>query len=1441
MDKLENLLKDLQCPILLDLLEDPIRSPCCNKAFSRLALDQSIHATGKCPACNADLADFDALHVPKDIILAGMVDSVKAMQGQIKIEEKPEQNWSCSLIPIIDPKMNSLPVAQLTLSVEKAQFKTKPTLFLAVVDRSTSMAGTGWRQIQAALTHILALAKTNPNVKVMIIAYQSNAEIVNIDPNMDPEYTIKALNAGGGTNFRDAFDKTRDVLQSFTCSDLEEDLNKPNNVGSVTIAFMTDGQDGSNLKKNELAPYFKDVISTSWNGPVTVHSVGFTAGCDKDLLEQFRLCGNIEGTFRYAEPGDDDDALCQKLQGIFLNASDACSVKLALVFPETLKLFGSEENKLEVRFPVGANKRGSWSTWITGDFENLGHITLNSDLDKDRQIAIIKKEYVPELFTKWIAFQIDGIAAELFRLCKVDKEGYGLNLFDLHCALIQQKIDAMSTCISDQTIIARLNILGVQVENLRQGNAVNLGKLADLRFGSQFATIQSKPKAHVPVIADVPGQQKPLAITEKSEWKEKIVSYSHNNTGKNRNSLGEAIMSKTMMTKQEVKAYVDLLALVDNSTIEDMVHRDINGNTPLMLASYCGHSPVVEKMLEKFPTLDVHSENEDKETALTLAIKKRGFWRVMKALLKADATIPEYRKKALEQFCINAGFELTAKMIASASADVRLADPSMQPAYIKFMYELAKEKNKEIDADSYLNSALSHCMHEFVENLLKNEKVTPTIQMLMTHCIPPKPDDPETPKYLRLAEMILDHSPHLINEVDENEESALFKACEKGSRPHVVYFLERGAVVDQPNNLGNTPLWISCAKAYPCIIDELLNWGADVDWKNKKGNVPMYSLCQKGPKKIVETLLARGATVDGFNENGDTLLLISTRNGQHEILELLLKYVEPEFVDFRAKIDGFNCVFASVEADRPECIRVLKEYGANFEQKTDHDNQILPNATPLHLATFYGRSEACRMLLNINVKIDSVDHNGQTPLHFAVIQGHIPVIKMLRNAGANINIKDVLNNTPASYCRNRHDIRKVLVDPALDSLINLARGQFSKGEEAQACELLRHNTGVIGCLAPKDAVDLISSSGTTPFIEAIIHSNYDVAKTLATLGADPSIRNMHGVTGYSWAKWINNPRIKKLLVPNSELEQEAEKSVARLREAQRLSTRDAFILFLTSCPKEVRALQSSGVSQRMETGLSTIKVYRDQEQATSNSADSFGTDRAPKPKTKPTALSTMFTNKEFTDPKSENLVWNAKVFTVSLIASGEAMLSPQEIFALCLYTNNSDMAMMITEATVNLDNARLNIFEPFISTLNRAYHSMPPFSSEVYLATNELDRTMFQIGAQFSWPTFRSASTMWRVALDHVPSFDDKTNKKGTVFVIKSKTGRLMVRYSQFSYDGEVLIAPSTQFKVTNWYRGDVIALGQANIREYTFKLKDEEKIQMMHTNKSLIIEIEEI
>lgn len=1467
MNPLNNIQNDLTCPITGALFEDPISVPCCGKAFERPALLQWFDRNTICPLCSSNLSNFDVHNVAKNTTISSLVDSYK--NGQTTLTKNKHQ-WSATLTPVPGTTIN-----QLKISIDKSNFVTKPSLFIAVVDRSGSMAGSPWKQVETALIHIMGLSMTaglgNSSVKTVIVAYDSFAEIINTSGTQEQvNNTIKTMFNGGGTNFNAAFNKVKDVLENYTCSDDPSLLHNDNNVSSVTIAFLTDGQSGEN--RDELTRTFKEILENCWTGlgPLSVHAIGFGRGCDKVLLEKLRTAGPTEGTFRYAEPSDDGDTLCHKFQSLFDVASKSCSVpvKLSLDGITTqrynaglqertqsgIKFRSNNSTDLDVHFPIDKFKNGVLKRWVlTSNDVNFSTLTINSPLDKDLKLEV-KVDTTIQVTDQWFSVLIDELAAELLNLSNKKSE-HTPNNFDLYCGLILQRIEALLTSTQDSGSISRLEILAQQTENLRSGASVNTGRLSDLRFGSMFGVM--KPIDNKPQSTWIaPNANKP--VDDKPRYVERRINYSRNNDSKNRNTLQEAIMDNEFNSiTTPIQHYLD------NSVLSDMKYTDLDGNNVLHLATFCGHSYLVEKILHKYPNLDLTVKNGDDETAMTLAIKKRGFWVTIETLLKAGATIPSERSKGLEQYAIDNGYPNTAKIISNVSEGSTDVNESMTSEYINFLYNNKTENSSlqgssspldQKEADKFLNVCLSKAalseghanssiaqqdMLKLVKELLSKHNAQPAIDMLMRHCVPPKPDSPDVHKYLKLCRILLQNTPDLIRQVDEKGDSPLHKACEKGNLPHVRFFLQKGAELDKPNKLGNTPLWVSCAKHYPCIIAELINNGADVNYTNLKGNPPIYNLCQRGPLKIAEKLLSKGASLDYYNKNGDTPILLCCRNGQHEKLELFLNYVDPDFIDFKAKIDGFSAILAATEANKPECIKVLHEFEVDLETKTDDDNQIIRGATSLHLAAYYGKTEATSMLLSLGADPNSVDVSGQTPLHVAVIQGHIPIIKLLRNNPKTIIMqKDNYGSTPASYCRNRDDIRKVLVNPAIDVLMKLAKG-FDRKEEQSACDILIKHSNVIGCLTSKQAVDLQGSDGSTPLMQAVIHSSFKVVATLMELGADPSIKNNYGMSSYDWAHWIKNPRIKKLLkVDDTDVNHEI---IDRLEKASKLSNQDASILFLIKPKATLHVLSSSGIQSRMEEYVNCSSIYEQTSKKYNDTllaikdgqnidvGEMFDMYNECASQRQLTGEDRVRYNSEYT-----HLLWYAKVFTTNITASGN-VLTPSQIFALALHTNNPELHKIINNQLYKDD----VIIKPYLKCLHNALDVLEPCDSEVFIGSDSVDRDMYQVGNKICWPNFMSGSTIWRVATENTKDFAGK--KQGTILLIKSKTGRFVFQYSQFAYDAEVIFKPNTKFEVSAWYRGSVIALGQANIREHTFGIKEDEKATYLNSNKSLIIELQEI
>jgi ankyrin repeat protein len=92
--------------------------------------------------------------------------------------------------------------------------------------------------------------------------------------------------------------------------------------------------------------------------------------------------------------------------------------------------------------------------------------------------------------------------------------------------------------------------------------------------------------------------------------------------------------------------------------------------------------------------------------------------------------------------------------------------------------------------------------------------------------------------------------------------------------------------------------------------------------------------------------------------------------------------------------------------------------------------------TPLHLAAFFGKSEAARLLLNKGAEVNARSTNAMEnmPLHAAAAGRHVDVVKLLIERGASANARQHGGWTPLHSAAQNGDleIARTLVDAGAD-------------------------------------------------------------------------------------------------------------------------------------------------------------------------------------------------------------------------------------------------------------------------------------------------------------------------------------------------------------------------------------------------------------------------
>lgn len=843
------------------------------------------------------------------VVIRNLVDGVEAFRrapkakpaaqaaGAAHNDAAPQeaQQWSAVLNPVHDMHGSRLPISELKISLEKAAFTPRPSLFIAVVDRSGSMAGSPWRQVQDGLLHMVALSRNNPFVRMQIIAYESSAQVVDIGRNeADAVRIIRGMQAGGGTNFLAAFRRVEEVLGHFTCQDQVTPENAHHNVSNVTVAFLTDGQ--AEGDRQHLTNTFRTMLAERWTGPISVHAIGFGRDCDKPFLEEMWKTGAQPGSFRYAEPDENCDMLSRKLTSLFEQCSrfSTVTVQLKLVALgrpysplQLVPTSANDSSVLEVQFPIGENRRGSYSCWLEEVPEQGDRrVLLSSPFDRDVSIAVLDGYGLPQykliqraLLGRWFATLTDALAAELLELSnKRAANNSGAMVLQLHARFLEQKIVALMRQVPDgdgntQATRERLEILERSAAALAEGAAVNAGQLGDLRFGANY--LPALPAAARPPQPQLPAPAAaaPAAIVQLGEHDEAVVRFSR--SPKDVPQLGRSPLQNQLLRLlcDWTPAARAALPSVENTTREQLLHRDADGNTLLMLAAYCGHRRLLRELLVAAKReLDVdacrayvnatNASPAPHETALTLAIKARGFTSCVEALLEAGAQMPSGRRQALTRFCIDRGFSRTAALLSADSTEevALVANERMSVEFATFTVHRIVRASLQTKANwsSFLTIALRRSAPELVRLVLQTAppELLPidVFEHLWELCVL---DDTDAEKP-RLAELLVEHLRKLwgaaadsrlralVNEPHpESGDTLLFHAADKGSPQLLALALRLGAHVDAPNKLGNTPLWIACERRWPCIVDALLLQGADPNRPNEKGNPPIITICQK--------------------------------------------------------------------------------------------------------------------------------------------------------------------------------------------------------------------------------------------------------------------------------------------------------------------------------------------------------------------------------------------------------------------------------------------------------------------------------------------------------------------------------------------------------------------------------------------------------------------
>ncbi|XP_005723697.1 protein TANC1 [Pundamilia nyererei] len=231
-------------------------------------------------------------------------------------------------------------------------------------------------------------------------------------------------------------------------------------------------------------------------------------------------------------------------------------------------------------------------------------------------------------------------------------------------------------------------------------------------------------------------------------------------------------------------------------------------------------------------------------------------------------------------------------------------------------------------------------------------------------------------------------------------ETALTAAAGRGKMEVCSFLLEQGAVVQQVNRRGVSPLFCAVRQGHWQIAELLLQNGADINISDKQGRTLLMVAACEGHLSTVEFLLSKGASLTSMDKEGLTPLSWACLKGHKNVVQFLV------------------------------------EKGAVIDH-TDKNGR-----TPLDLAAFYGDAEIVQYLVERGAVIEHVDHSGMRPLDRAIGCRNTSVVVTLLKKGAK------LGNAAWAMATSKPDILIIL----LQKLMEEGNLLYKKGKMKEAAQ-----------------------------------------------------------------------------------------------------------------------------------------------------------------------------------------------------------------------------------------------------------------------------------------------------------------------------------------------------------------------------------------------------
>ena len=383
---------------------------------------------------------------------------------------------------------------------------------------------------------------------------------------------------------------------------------------------------------------------------------------------------------------------------------------------------------------------------------------------------------------------------------------------------------------------------------------------------------------------------------------------------------------------------------------------------------------------------------------------------------------------------------------------------------------------------------------------------------------------------------------------------ALHFAVRSGNLQEVSKLLSSGADVNARDELGGTPLLDAAWSGNVDITRVLLQHGADVNATHREaGSTALEYAVLTGRTAVVQLLLAAGADINRRYRYDQTVLHLAAARPFPQILALL---VNGHTVLNPVDANGNTPLDEAVLHNQIDAVRFLLAHGADVQYTHPADGRgpfheacvkgfpdLLPllidagadpvrrdrsGQTPLDLALAYKNANVVSALLKLGSRISESQAAAEEAMETAVLKGQIEIVRTLLDGGFDVN-KPTANGTTYLHdaaLKNQKKVAELLIRcGARLNAVNQTGGtplhDAALGGSVDVINLLLDHGANI------NAMD--GESGATPLMLAASLDRSSAVAALLKRGADPALKDRHGMTALHRAKNTEDPEIVKLL------------------------------------------------------------------------------------------------------------------------------------------------------------------------------------------------------------------------------------------------------------------------------------------------------------------------